>query len=225
MIDWELCTLGNPLADVAYMLMIFLPIPGSTYNLSTYVHKRGIQLREILSTTDEPVAGIPDETSLIKSYALQRNLKLPLIDLKYFQALSGYRMASIIQGVYARSVWGNASNEESAKYVLGMVKPLAEAGLAFTRCVCMCTCACACVCMRCVCVCARTCARTCMHVVCVCMCTCVCVCVFVCLSEHMCGIYLEYVYICHNAFSWIVYILCMLLLVFCVAPLSHQHLI
>ena len=85
--------------------------------------------------TDEPVAGIPDESSLVKSYALQRNLKLPLVGLRYFQALSCYRLASIVQGVYARGVWGNASDEESAQYYLGMVKPVAEAGLAFTRCV------------------------------------------------------------------------------------------
>ena len=84
--------------------------------------------------TDEPVAGIPDESSLVKSYALQRNLKVPLVGLRYFQALSCYRLASIVQGVYARGVWGNASDEESAQYYLGMVKPVAEAGLAFTRC-------------------------------------------------------------------------------------------
>ena len=87
--------------------------------------------------TAKPVAGMPDEPSLVKSYAHQRDLKLPLIGLSYFQALSCYRLASIIQGVYARSVWGNASNEESAKHVWSMVKPLAVAGLSFTRCVCV----------------------------------------------------------------------------------------
>ena len=107
-------------------------------------------------TIDEPIAGIPDESSLIKSYALQRNLKLPLVGLQYFQALSCYRWASIIQGVYARSVWGNASDEESAQYVLGMVKPLAEAGLAFTRCVCVCS--------VCVCVCVCVCVVRCVHI-------------------------------------------------------------
>ena len=76
---------------------------------------------------------MPDEPSLIKSYAHQRDLKLPLLGLGYFQALSCYRLASIAQGVFARSVWGNASNEESAKLIWSMVKPLAVAGLSFTR--------------------------------------------------------------------------------------------
>ena len=76
---------------------------------------------------------MPDELSLIKSYTCQRNLKPPLNGLGYFQALCCYRMASIVQGVYARSVWGNASDEESAKHVWSMVKPLAIAGLSFTR--------------------------------------------------------------------------------------------
>ena len=144
-IDWELCALGNPLADVAYMLMIYLPIPGSPHLSKHFITLSFIQL---FITIDEPVAGIPDELSLIKSYALQRKLKLPLVGLQYFQALSCYRLASIIQGVYARSVWGNASDEESAQYVLGMVKPLAEAGLAFTKCVCVCVCVYVCVCVR-----------------------------------------------------------------------------
>ena len=91
----------------------------------------------ILTHTDEPVAGIPDESSLVKSYASQRNLKLPLVGLRYFQAFSCYRLASIVQGVYARSVWGNASDKEYAQYYLGMVKPIAEAGLAFTRYICV----------------------------------------------------------------------------------------
>ena len=123
--------------------------------------------------TDKPVAGIPDESSLINSYALQRNLKLPLVGLQYFQALSCYRLASIVQGVYARSVWGNASDEGSASFYLGMVKPLAEAGLAFTRCVFLFVCVYVFVCV-CVCVCVRAC-------VCACVCACVRVCVCVCV--------------------------------------------
>ena len=35
-IDWELCALGNPLADVAYMLLMYLPISGFTFNLGKY---------------------------------------------------------------------------------------------------------------------------------------------------------------------------------------------
>ena len=121
--------------------MIYLPIPGS-HSLSKHGVFYNFIIRTVFITIDEPVAGIPDEASLIKSYALQRNLKLPLVGLQYFQALSCYRLASIVQGVYARSVWGNASDEESAQYLLGMVKPLAQSGLAFTRCVHACVCAC-----------------------------------------------------------------------------------
>lgn len=36
-IDWELCALGNPLADVVYMLLIYLPIPGYIFCLSKHV--------------------------------------------------------------------------------------------------------------------------------------------------------------------------------------------
>ncbi|XP_065896931.1 acyl-CoA dehydrogenase family member 11-like isoform X2 [Dysidea avara] len=93
----------------------------------------GLKQKSHPTKLSKPVAGMPDEPSLVKSYAHQRDLKLPLIGLSYFQALSCYRLASIIQGVYARSVWGNASNEESAKHVWSMVKPLAVAGLSFTR--------------------------------------------------------------------------------------------
>ena len=35
-IDWELCTLGNPLNDLAFMLMVFLPVEMFPYSLSKY---------------------------------------------------------------------------------------------------------------------------------------------------------------------------------------------
>ena len=99
-IDWELSTLGHPLADAAYLCMLYdVTIPGMGG----------------LSGIDHSKSGVPSEAALVARYcALTGRDGIP--DWAYFKAFSLFRLASIAQGVYKRSQLGNASSENAAAF-------------------------------------------------------------------------------------------------------------
>ncbi len=97
-IDWELSTLGNPLCDLAYVCMLY-----------------EIQLPRIggLAGVDLPGSGIPTEPELVDRYC-QLTQRDGVPDLAYYKAFSLFRLAAIAQGVYRRSLDGNASSADAA---------------------------------------------------------------------------------------------------------------
>ncbi|MFT0172163.1 phosphotransferase [Paraburkholderia mimosarum] len=108
-LDWELSTLGNPLADLAYFCMCLrLPSKGNISGL------RGL---------DRSALGIPEEEEMVAQYCELRGL--PRIEnWNFYLAFSFFRLASIAQGVKARALQGNASNA-NAHEVGAMAAPLA----------------------------------------------------------------------------------------------------
>lgn len=98
-LDWELATLGHPLADLAYACMPYYLPPGMT----------GLNGVEGL---DLDALGIPSEAAQLARYRARRGMG-PIDDWPVFVAFSLYRMAAILQGVYARAKQGNASNEDA----------------------------------------------------------------------------------------------------------------
>lgn len=112
-LDWELATLGHPLADLAYLLMTWRFPAGLRYGLAE---------------TDLAGLGIPSLEALAARYAeATGRAEIPELDL--LLAFSIFRMAAIIQGVYARGLAGNAADAAA----LGMgedVPRLAEIALA-----------------------------------------------------------------------------------------------
>src|SRR6478672_4588735 len=98
-LDWELSTLGHPLADLGYNCMIWrtpseVPFLGGL---------RGLDLAAL---------GIPSEDELVGMYC-HRAGRDSVPDLTFFIALSFFRFASIAQGVYARSLQGNAADRRA----------------------------------------------------------------------------------------------------------------
>ena len=93
-VDWELSTLGHPLADLAYNCLTFhLPA-------------------DALGRTDAVVAdwtGIPTEAQYIEAYCRRTGLS-GIPDWNFYLAFSMFRLASILQGVYARGLQGNAAS-------------------------------------------------------------------------------------------------------------------
>ncbi len=93
-VDWELSTLGHPLADLAYNCLTFhLPA-------------------DALGRTDAAVAdwtGIPTEAEYIETYC-KRTGRSGIPDWNFYLAFSMFRLASILQGVYARGLQGNAAS-------------------------------------------------------------------------------------------------------------------
>ncbi|XP_057680349.1 nephrocystin-3 [Corythoichthys intestinalis] len=113
-LDWELSTTGEPLADLAYFLSPhYWPI--SLEVLSSMGSLRGIE-------------GIPTMDDLISIYRRCRLIPSALPPLNFYLALSLFKLAGIAQGVYARHLLGNASASNAAE--LGQcVEPLAVLAL------------------------------------------------------------------------------------------------
>jgi aminoglycoside phosphotransferase (APT) family kinase protein len=99
-LDWELSTLGHPLSDLAYACMSYrLNLPG----------------RGGLSGVDVKALGIPTEDEVISEY-LRITGRERVDGWPFFMAFGIFRLAAIAQGVYARSIQGNASSDDAATY-------------------------------------------------------------------------------------------------------------
>jgi aminoglycoside phosphotransferase (APT) family kinase protein len=108
-IDWELSTLGHPLADLAYNCMPYY---------STHTRMGG------LDSFDCAAAGIPTEAEYIAAYC-RRTGRQGIAAWPFYMAFSLFRSASILQGVYARGLQGNAASE-SAMSLGSMVRTSAD---------------------------------------------------------------------------------------------------
>ncbi|MBX3247152.1 MAG: phosphotransferase [Myxococcales bacterium] len=100
-LDWELSTLGHPLADLAYTCMLYevaLPNVGG------------------LLGVDFEATGIPTEEAFVARYLALGGRPFERADWAYMKAFGLFRLASIAQGVYARSLQGNASNANAGMF-------------------------------------------------------------------------------------------------------------
>ena len=117
-LDWELSTLGHPLADLAYQCMMLRmpadakPIPGLA----------GLDLAEL---------GIPGEQEYVDRYCERSGIG-PIDNWPFYLAFSIFRLAAIIQGVVKRAADGNASNTQAAR-LDGMVDALSLMALGIIR--------------------------------------------------------------------------------------------
>ena len=116
-LDWELSTLGHPLADLAYQLMAWrFPRDGGVAGL------QGIDRAEL---------GIPDDESYIRSYC-DRTGQPAIENWNFYMAFCFFRMAAILQGIKRRVEVGTASSAE-AESRGAMVEPLAQLGASFAK--------------------------------------------------------------------------------------------
>ncbi len=116
-VDWELCTLGDPLADVG-LLMVYWP-------------ERG----------EDPVAlgqpanlapGFPSRDDLRQRYAERSGRDLSQLD--FFVALGYWKLAIILEGVYARYAAGQYGKvDPGIEHFARLVERLAEAAEAAER--------------------------------------------------------------------------------------------
>jgi aminoglycoside phosphotransferase (APT) family kinase protein len=109
-LDWELSTLGHPYADVAYQCMQWrLP------------HESGFRG---LGGIDRAALGLASEADYVARYCERRGIA-GIDNWIFYLAFSFFRLAAICQGVYKRSLDGNASNPEKARTYGQAVKLLA----------------------------------------------------------------------------------------------------
>jgi aminoglycoside phosphotransferase (APT) family kinase protein len=98
LLDWELSTLGHPLADLANQCMAWrLPREGSIKGLA------GI---------DRQALGIPTDEEYIARYC-ERTGRDGIANWNFYIVFSMFRLAAILQGIIKRSEIGTASNAEA----------------------------------------------------------------------------------------------------------------
>lgn len=111
-LDWELSTLGHPLADFAYHCM--------TWRMPGGAHARG------LLGADFPALGVPDEAQYVAGYC-RRTGRAAIENWEYYLAFNMFRLAAILQGVMARALQGNAASAEAIE-AGRKARPIAEEG-------------------------------------------------------------------------------------------------
>lgn len=93
-LDWEISTLGDPLADLAYALIQF---PDASV---------GEPAQEGTATA---VSGFPTRAELAQRYAAKTGRNLDMLD--YYVGFNRWKGAAIVHGVYARYMAGKKSTE------------------------------------------------------------------------------------------------------------------
>jgi aminoglycoside phosphotransferase (APT) family kinase protein len=117
LLDWELSTLGHPLADLAYQCMQLRMDPGK--------HLSG------LNGIDRAALGIPSEQEYVAQYCAHCGLER-IDNWPFYLVFSFFRMAAILQGVKKRAIDGNASSDVALEYGT-LVKPLSAKALGVIR--------------------------------------------------------------------------------------------
>ncbi|MGH9030320.1 MAG: phosphotransferase family protein [Acidimicrobiales bacterium] len=112
-LDWEICTLGDPLADMG-LLMVYWTEPGDEGAL--------------LGVTPTALEGFPPRARMKDIYAAASGRDLS--DLAFYVAFGYWKLACIVQGVYARYAGGaTAGDRSSVDAFAGSVVRLSEMAL------------------------------------------------------------------------------------------------
>jgi len=113
-LDWELATLGHPVADLAYSCLVY---HGPVFMSG--------------ATPLAASAGIPSEADFVSAYC-RRAGRGPVAAWPYFLAFSLFRAAAILAGVYRRALEGNAADANALARGAGY-REVAQLGWSIAR--------------------------------------------------------------------------------------------
>ena len=114
-LDWELCTLGDPMADVGYLMNDWNG-PGDTRPTASGTGQSAISC-----------GGFPDRDALLARYTELTGRDTRLVD--YYRAFQYWRLAAIVEGVLARYLKGVMGEDGDVDAFRTQVDRLAEAAL------------------------------------------------------------------------------------------------
>ena len=114
-LDWELSTLGHPLADFSYHCMSWHIVPGLFRGIA------GLDLKSL---------GIPSEEDYLAKYSERTGIAIHKEDFRFYLAYNMFRMAGILQGIMKRYQDGTAASEQALKNGQA-ARPMAEMGWEF----------------------------------------------------------------------------------------------
>ncbi|MFN3819652.1 phosphotransferase family protein [Blastomonas sp.] len=116
LLDWELSTLGDPIADLSYFLMSWVqPAEG----------------RNGLLGVDVTALGIPTIEEATARYVEKAGLD-HVPDMDWYLAYNQFRIAAILQGIKKRVIDGTASSAQAAQMAERVI-PLAQAAWAYAK--------------------------------------------------------------------------------------------
>ncbi len=115
-LDWELSTIGDPLADFAYHAMSWRVTP---------------ELFRGLAGIDFAAAGIPDEVAYVAAYC-RRTGRDRVPAWEFYMVYSLFRIAAIAQGIARRALDGTAASREAGE-VGRLARPLGEQAWALAQ--------------------------------------------------------------------------------------------
>ena len=104
-LDWELSTLGHPLADFSYHLMMY-------------------RMPDALGGADLSALNIPSEADYVASYC-RRTGRDGIPDLDFYMAFNLFRLAGIVHGIKGRLIRGTAASAHAAE-MAQRLEPLAD---------------------------------------------------------------------------------------------------
>ncbi|APW38532.1 phosphotransferase family protein [Rhodoferax koreense] len=119
-LDWELSTLGHPLADFSYHCMAWHITPGMFRGIG------GLDLQRL---------GIPAEADYMRRYCERTGLAdfdALQADWNFYMAYNMFRLAAILQGIAKRAEAGTASSAQAVASGAG-ARPLAEMAWQFAQ--------------------------------------------------------------------------------------------
>jgi aminoglycoside phosphotransferase (APT) family kinase protein len=119
-LDWELSTVGHPLADFSYHCMAWHIEPGQFRGIGGLDHLK---------------LGIPSEDDYIRLYCERTGLTTPQAlkaDWNFYLAYNLFRLAAILQGIAKRVENGTASSAQAVKSAAG-ARPLAQLAWQFAQ--------------------------------------------------------------------------------------------
>ena len=116
--DWELCTIGDPLADLGYLTITWAEPEDAS---------RGTMFSQLSATTAE---GFPGREELVELYMEKSGRSLT--DLRWYQTLALWKAAVFMEGNYKRAMAGTVDDPFLKAFDEG-VPALAEAALEITK--------------------------------------------------------------------------------------------
>jgi aminoglycoside phosphotransferase (APT) family kinase protein len=115
-LDWELSTIGDPLADFAYHALTWRVTP---------------ELFRGLAGVDFAALRIPDEPAYVAAYCFRTGRKA-IPGWEFYMVYSLFRIAAILQGIAKRAIDGTAASADAAEQGR-LARPLAEQAWALAR--------------------------------------------------------------------------------------------
>ncbi|MHB8439957.1 MAG: phosphotransferase family protein [Acidimicrobiales bacterium] len=97
-LDWEICTLGDPLADIGLLMV--------------YWTEAGDDSAALIGVTPTTVPGFPSRAEIREWYSERSGHDTSRLD--YYIAFGYWKLACILQGVYMRYVGGAAAGDRSS---------------------------------------------------------------------------------------------------------------